>query len=127
MAQTVIYEDHLSWLADDQKVADYIDQEMPEDITIYVIDGPVYRQHFAFVEVLPKDTYVIVFSNNMTILDYLKVYIHEMVHINQFHSGKARRSNNGMIWKGKRYSPFTRYSKRPWEIEADSIARVHIR
>ena len=124
--QTIIYEDKLSWLGDDQRIADYVDNEMPEDITVYVIDGPVYRQHFAFVEVLPKKTYIITFSNNLTIVEYLNSYVHEMVHINQFYSGRARRQGPSMIWEGKRYSPFVRYSKRPWEQEAEAIARKFI-
>ena len=127
LSQNVIYEEHLNWLGDDQRVADYIEQEMPEDITIYIVDGPVYKRHLAFVEVLPKNTYIIVFSNDMTILEYLKTYLHEMVHINQFHSGRAKRSGNNMLWQGKKYSNLIRYSKRPWEIEADSIARVFIK
>jgi len=126
-AQTIIYENKLSWLGDDQRVADYIDNEMPDDITIYVINGPVYRQHFAFVEVLPKKTYIITFSNNLTILECLNSYVHEMVHINQFYSGRARRKGVSMVWEGKTYGPFTRYSKRPWENEAEAIARKFIR
>lgn len=125
-SQNIIYEDHLSWLGDDQRVADYVDNYMPEDITVYVVDGPVYKRHFAFVEVLPKKTYIIMFSTNMSVLEYLETYVHEMVHINQYHRGSAVKMGSYMIWEGKKYSRFVPYNKRPWEQEAEFVASKFI-
>jgi len=126
ISQTIIYEDKLNWIGDDQRVAGYVDNNLSEDITIYVIDGPVYRQHFGFVEILPKNTYIIVLANNLTVLEYLETYVHEIVHVQQFHRGDAVRVGGRIIWKGKKYSPFISYSKRPWEIEATYISKKYI-
>ena len=125
-SQTIIYEDHLSWLGDDQRVAEYVDNYMPEDITVYVIDGPVYKRHLAFVEVLPKKTYIITFSTNMSILEYLESYVHEMVHINQYHRGSLVKKGSYMIWEGKKYSILVPYNRRPWEQEAEFVANRFI-
>lgn len=125
-SQNIIYENHLSWLGDDQRVADYVNNYMPQDITVYVIDGPVYRRHLAFVEILPKKTYIVTFSTNMSTLEYLEAYVHEMVHINQYHRGSLIKKGSYMIWEGKKYSKLTPYTRRPWEQEAEFVANRFI-
>ncbi len=47
---------------------------------------------------------------------------HEMVHIDQYVTGRLVRSHGKAFWRGQEISDDVPYLERPWEIEAEQMA-----
>jgi len=47
---------------------------------------------------------------------------HEMVHIDQYVTGRLVRSHGKAYWRGQEVSDDVPYLERPWEIEAEQMA-----
>jgi hypothetical protein len=45
---------------------------------------------------------------------------HEMVHVRQMALGLLKTENGANYWRGKRYTPRTKYLDMPWEVDAFS-------
>ena len=47
---------------------------------------------------------------------------HEMVHIDQYVTGRLVRQHGKAFWRGQEISDAVTYLERPWEIEAEAMA-----
>ena len=55
----------------------------------------------------------------------IKIMLHELTHIEQFHEGRLRSDFESFTWFGKKYNanaPHEEYLQWPWEIEANARA-----
>lgn len=76
----------------------------------YNIDALLYKSN------LPN-TYNLILRSTENIIN---IICHEMIHFNQYETGKLIVEKDKFIWLDKEYKSDLEYMKRPWEIEAFS-------
>lgn len=101
-----------------KRVVEYISTliELPNDIQVVfaILDDSIYGSTF----VNPRFKNRITVNNKLTNTELPYVLIHELIHINQIHTGRLSVASNGMyIWGGSVYSinKNTDYDDLPWE------------
>jgi hypothetical protein len=77
----------------------------------------------AVVDVRGYDIYIRIRST-LDKFKLIKTFGHEMVHVKQIAKGQLKAEERSFLWRGKRYPLTTRYSNRPWEIEAMSKEEI---
>lgn len=69
--------------------------------------------------IVGNDSNYIIFVSDITRNESITVISHELIHLNQYQSGRLKIDSTGVIWEGNLIDNLL-YEERPWEIEAFS-------
>lgn len=83
--------------------------------------------------IIGHDKSYIIFINDLGRKNSITTISHELIHLNQYYTGKLKKSPEGMIWKDELIDvTAVSYPNKPWEIEAfrlqkDMIEHINAR
>jgi hypothetical protein len=70
-------------------------------------------------QIVGNDGNYIIFVSDLTRNESITAISHELIHLNQYQSGRLKIDSTGVIWEGNLIDNLL-YEERPWEIEAFS-------
>lgn len=63
-----------------------------------------------------------IFTSELSHHESINVLSHELIHLQQYHTGKIKYNNDTVTWNGKKFGrEEIPYKFRPWEIEAEDL------
>jgi hypothetical protein len=114
-SQELVCVDVISWF--DERFL----YEFNYDITVEHNELEEYAFVYVSGELEDSNEFVIEIEKSLSVEEYIKSLIHEMIHVEDYLKKNLTSGKNGTrYWKGLYYDP-NDYKNQPWEIRASSL------
>lgn len=101
-------------------------QPLKKNITFESEFGDFTLEAYIIGDVTPFGTQYVIYVNELSRNEYIRVLSHELIHLIQYETGTLKMTNGNITWHNKIYSAdnIPKYSDREWEQDAFILGRI---